>query len=173
MTIVTRDVTTHNIKQFAFLFFLFPLEILLRGMLSTSRCVVDLLVGYYPVADGVLSFLSKRDLWSLSLTCRSLRRSLRSFAVGKAEKSALMVVDDFDGFCGVLRSTNSYMELDERLNVDLFHPLGSRRIPVSPVINVYVCGDDRVGSVEALKRYFESVGYRCMREQGAKVSLRC
>lgn len=140
-------------------------------MVFTQTGLVDLLVGRYPVAYAVTLFLSKRDLWSLSLTCWSLRRSLRLFAVGKAKKSALKIVDDFDRFREVLRSTNSYIELDEKWDHHLWHPLARSRVPLSPVINVYVCGDKQGERVGELKQYFEDLGYQSKLVQRGHVSV--
>lgn len=77
-----------------------------------SGGIVDAVSRVYLVWEAICHYLSERDLLSLSFTCKKLRAMIRPSLVGMARKMAARLVNDFDRLCLVLKSTDSYLELD-------------------------------------------------------------
>lgn len=79
---------------------------------------VHMMCGIPPVGCSVCSNLSRRDIVSLSFTCKALRSELSPLFARFAQSCASQIGGDVELLRSLLKQTNSYLELDIRWTKD-------------------------------------------------------
>jgi hypothetical protein len=132
---------------------------------------VSLLARHGPVAARLSSFLRFRDVMSLMFTCSCVNNVMRSYVAGLAKKFVAKIDPDFGRLQRVLKSTKSYIELDDRHDMCLFRGVGWRRQPTTRLVSCFVPGTDSQVRVVELTEYFvRELGYEVRRKDNECVS---
>lgn len=125
-------------------------------------CSLEYLMKLAPTEEAICRSLTLGDMVSLSMCCKLMSTRTRAMVSSFTTQAVLKVVDNFSYFRSVLQKTESFAELDIRLQAGLGcrrERSGGRRSDMT----IFVSGQYNAARPDILHSYFtDDLGYKVL-----------